>query len=87
MTSRDSRRIVIFLAVLAVAFLGVAAWTLAQGSPLEAAGHSLVALLAVLTALLINNPDRPRRAQRRIVIAGMALVPITLTVFVASIFL
>lgn len=87
MSPRDSRLTVTLLAVLAVAFLGVAAWTLTQGNPLEAAGHSLVALLAVLAALLINNPDRPRKVQRRIFIAAMTLVPITLTIFVASIFL
>ena len=86
MTQRDRRRTVILLATLAVAFLGVAAWTLTKGNPVEAAGHSLVATLAVLTAVLVNNPDRPRRVQRRIFIAAMTLVAITLAVYVASIF-
>lgn len=86
MTRRDSRLIVLLLAILALAFLSVAAWMFVQGNPLEAAGHSLVATLAVLVALLINTPDRPRRVQRWIVIAAMTLVPITLAVFVTSIF-
>lgn len=86
MTRRESRRMVIVLAVLALAFLGIAVWTLAQGSAVEAVGHSLVAVLAVLAALLVNNPDRTKAVQRRIFIAAMTLVPIILAVFVASIF-
>jgi len=55
--------------------------------PLLVVAHCLVATLAVLAALPIGNPDRPRETQRRIFIAAMALVPITLAVYVASIFL
>lgn len=87
MTPRESLRMMILLVALALAFLGVAAWTLTQGDPIEAAGHSLVATLAVLAALLIINPDRPRKIQRRISIAAMTLVPIIPAVYVASIFL
>lgn len=86
MTPRESLRMMILLVALALAFLGVAAWTLTKGNPVEAAGHSLVATLAILAALLIINPDRPRKIQRRIFIAAMTLVPIILAVFVVSIF-
>lgn len=87
MTQLQNLPRVIFLAVFALMFLGVAAWNLVQGNPVEAAGQCLVATLAVLAAVLISNPDRPRRTQRRIFIASMTLVPITLAVFITSIFI
>ena len=75
------------LAIFALLWLGVAIWTMAKGNPLEAAGHSLVATLATVAALLVSNPNRPRTIQRRLFLTAMALVPITLGIFVASLFL
>ena len=72
------------LAVFALLWLGVAIWTMAKGNPLEAAGHSLVATLATVVALLVSNPTRPRTPQRRLALLAMALVPITLGILGAS---
>lgn len=87
MSQPGTRPRVFFLALVALMWLGVAVWAITKGDPVEAVGHCFVAALAVLAALLIGNPDRPREVQRRIFIAAMTLVPITLAVYVASIFL
>lgn len=87
MTQPGNRPMALFLAVVSLMWLGVAVWTITKGDPVEAVAHCLVATLAVLAALLIGNPDRPRETQRRIFIAAMTLVPITLAIYVASIFL
>lgn len=78
---------VIFLAIVALMWLGVAVWAIAKGDPLEAVGHCLVATLALLSALLLSNRDRPRKTQRRLFITAMTLVPITLAVYITSIFI
>jgi len=86
MTQPGNRPMTLFLAIVALMWLGIAVWAITKGDPVEAVGHCLVATLAVLAALLINNPDRTKAVQRRIFIAAMTLVPITLAIFVASIF-
>src|SRR5690625_2619807 len=81
------RRRAALLAVFALLWLGVAIWTMVKGNPLEAAGHSLLATLATVAALLVSTPDRPRTIQRWLFLIAMALFPITLGIFVASLFL
>lgn len=83
---RSNHRTAAFLAIVAVAWLGMAAWALARGDIVEAVGHVLVAVLAATTAILIGNPSRPRAIQMRIVIGALTLVPIILAIFIASIF-
>lgn len=85
MTQPETHLRVTLLGLLALAFLSVAIWTLTQGNALGAAGHSLVAILAVLAALLVSDPHRPRTTQLRLFVTAMVLVPITLGIFIASI--
>lgn len=83
---RSNRRRAAFLAVMSVMWLGVAALSLVRGQSVEALGYALVAVLAALAAVLIYNPLRPRLTQRRITVTALFLVPITLTIFVISLF-
>jgi len=85
-TRRKTHLRVTLLGLLALAFLGVSIWTLTQSNALEAAGHSLVAILAVLAALLVNDPRRPRTTQLRLFVTAMVLVPVTLGIFIALLF-
>ncbi|HIW99864.1 MAG TPA: hypothetical protein H9871_06940 [Candidatus Nesterenkonia stercoripullorum] len=86
MTQPETHLRATLLGFLALAFLSLAIWKLTQGNALEAAGHSLVATLAVLAALLVNDPHRPRTTQLRLFVTAMVLVPITLGIFIASLF-
>lgn len=92
MTERDplvraNRRRAAFLVVVALMWLVVAAWAVARGDTVEAIGHVLLAILVVAAAFLISNPYRRQVVQKRVTIGALALVPITLAIFIASIFL
>lgn len=75
------------MAGMAILFLVVALWTLSKGDLLEATGHGLVVILAASAAFLFANPRLSVTTQRRVTVGALTLVPIILTILVASFFL
>lgn len=84
---RSSRHRVAFLVVVAVVWLLLAAWEMATGDVFAAIGNVLVAVLAVLAAFVVSDPDRPRATLIRMLVAVVVLVPLTLAAFALSMFL
>lgn len=84
---RTSRRSAIFLAFVAVAWLGVAVWAVTRGAVVEAVAHVLVAILALLAAFLVGDSYRSQATQLRIVLGAAVLVVGTVATFIVSIVL
>lgn len=81
---RSARQATVVAVLAAVVFAGIAIYTAVQGNLIEAGGHTLVVCLALATAYLAIDPLRDPGKQRRIMIAALTLVPITILVFVLS---
>lgn len=76
-----------FLCFLAVVWLALSLRAIVQDNPLEGAGWALLSITTALAVLLVVSPERPPAMQRRLFISAMTLVPITLVLFAASLFL
>lgn len=78
------RFLVVVLAVAAMLMLLLALFRIGSGDPLAGVGHGLVAILAILAALLVNNPRREHRIQRPLVITALILAPVAVAVLITS---
>lgn len=75
----------VLIALLGLAFLGLAAYDVATGDLLLAVGHLLVTVLAALAFYLASaTPDRPHATQKRVTLLTLCVVfPIALIVQLA----